>query len=170
MFGANGLWQITHGTSQTFPQPTHRITSRQCRPAPSSPAYSPSWESSCSWLSSSPYRRDIGSPSLVYFSCLPACASWSQPPSTQTASTWTRVTAGTATATSWRGSPSPSPSSPASLTSSYVRRPRETDTRVCSGQPPKPVAGSTLSAEICLCQIWAAGVDKCWSSQKHSAV
>lgn len=48
-----------------------QITSRRCRPAPSSPAYSPSWASSCSWLSSSPWKKERGSPSLASFSSLP---------------------------------------------------------------------------------------------------
>ncbi len=61
-----------------------------------------------------------------------ACASWLQPPSTQTASTETRATAGTRTATSWRGSPSLLHSSPPSLTSCYARR---LETRASSNQP-----------------------------------
>lgn len=68
--------------------------------------------------------------------CLPQpCASWSQPPSTQTASTSTRNSVGTVTATSWRGSPSPSHSSPPSLTLCYARRLREKDTSSSSNQP-----------------------------------
>lgn len=42
-----------------------QITSRRCRPALCSPVYSLSWESSCSWLSSSPSAKERGSPSLV---------------------------------------------------------------------------------------------------------
>lgn len=64
-----------------------------------------------------------------------ACASWLQPPSTQTASTWMRRRAGMATATSWRGSPSRWPSSPPSLTLCYARRRDEKDTSLSSNQP-----------------------------------
>lgn len=68
-----------------------------------------------------------------------ACASWSQPPSTPTASIWMRTTAGTVTATSWRGSPSLSRSSPRSLTLCYARRLHEKDTSsVATNQPKKP--------------------------------
>lgn len=70
---------------------------------------------------------------------LQACASWSQPPSTQIASTSMRVLwAGTVTATSWRGSPLASRSSPPSFTLCYARRLHEKDTRA--------LAGYTLSA------------------------
>lgn len=64
-----------------------------------------------------------------------ACASWLQPPSTQTASTWTRKTVGTDTRTSWRGFPLHSRSSPPSLTLCYARRRREKDTSCRSTQP-----------------------------------
>lgn len=75
-------------------------------------------------------------PSLTPSSPLPqACASWLQPPSTQIASTWKGVRAGTATATSWRGSPSRWPSSPPSLTLCYARRRVEKDTSLSSSQP-----------------------------------
>lgn len=66
---------------------------------------------------------------------LQVCASWSQPPSTQTASTWTRRPVGTATATSWRGSPSLSRSSPPSFTLCYARRRREKETGANSSRP-----------------------------------
>lgn len=68
-----------------------------------------------------------------YSTCpsLQACASWSQPPSTQTASTLkSKVWVIMATASSWRGSPSLSHSSPPSLTSCYARRLQSN-----SGQP-----------------------------------
>lgn len=45
-----------------------QTTSRRCRPAPCSRASSPSWASSCSWLSSLPSPKDRGSPSLASFS------------------------------------------------------------------------------------------------------
>lgn len=139
-----------------------QITSRQCRPALCWLVYSPSWASLCLWLSSSPSAKERGSPSPASFrpspvsslsfrclSCslhfcphwcpLPpppqACASWLQPPSTQTASTWMRSRAGMATATSWRGSPSRWPSSPPSLTLCYARRRDEKDTSLSSNQP-----------------------------------
>lgn len=45
-----------------------QTTSRRCRPAPCSRASSPSWASSCSWLSSLPSPKDRGSPSPASFS------------------------------------------------------------------------------------------------------
>lgn len=44
-----------------------QITSRQCRPALCWRVYSPSWASSCLWLSSSPLAKERGSPSPASF-------------------------------------------------------------------------------------------------------
>lgn len=90
-----------------------------------------------------------------------ACASWSQPPSTPTASIWMRPAARTVTATSWRGSPSLSRSSPRSLTLCYVRRLHEKDTSSIAPTSPKsPSTGSTPPTQICpavyVCPSWAS--------------
>lgn len=71
---------------------------------------------------------------VLLISCQ-ACASWSQPPSTQTASTSTRPTALMVTVISWLGSPLASRSSPPSLTLCYAKRRREKDTRSSSQRP-----------------------------------
>lgn len=67
------------------------------------------------------------------FPSLQACASWSQPPSTQTNSTlMKKVWVVTAIASFWRGSPSLSHSSPPSFTLCYVRRLRSSSSQSLS--------------------------------------
>lgn len=95
------------------------------------------------------------------FPIFQACASWSQPPSTPTASIWMRPTARTVTATSWRGSPSLSRSSPRSLTLCYARRLHEKDTSsVAPPSPKSPSTGSTPPTQICpavyICPSWVS--------------
>lgn len=72
---------------------------------------------------------------MSMFSSIQACASWSQPPSTQTASTSMRTSASMVTALSWRGSLLPSHSSPPSFTLCYARRLHEKDIKASSNQP-----------------------------------
>lgn len=77
-----------------------------------------------------------------------ACPSWSQLPSTQTASILMRVLGTTATATSWHGSPSVSPSSLALFTLRYARN-KDTRTRLQLAQ---------MSLSLCVLEF------SCWST------